>query len=324
MSAFQTLEAGNTIGDKYGRLGFTNVTMIPPPLGLRGLILGACNSGKSYLLQSCPEMFIFNLDLSSTVVRDLPATIWPGLTPEGRPFDPEEGEIILTYDRVKRKLETLHQMAMDQYEGRPRCIAFDSTSSLIRLLRKHAIENAPLLGLKKEPVAQWNDLDGQAAWEWVYSTIEDLVIDLPNDGYGVYFVMHLVDKILRIDRDHQEKYTAVNITDNFKSRIWNLFELVGAVIETTEYELGEKREIKTADGRHLKWDQSMMECRKRYFVSDPGVVAGNLDADNDLVKHRITIPGKIELPSTDPWAAFTTAYEAAATLIPPSPQKDES
>jgi hypothetical protein len=67
--------------------------MFASPVGVRGFIAGLPGSGKSSFFQTCPDAFIFNLDLSSTAIPIIDGKIpepkavsWPGIAPPAGAF----------------------------------------------------------------------------------------------------------------------------------------------------------------------------------------------------------------------------------------------
>ena len=74
----QELAVGKSVAAKYGGLGLTG-PMVSPPGKLFGLLVGMPASGKSCFIQSHPEAFIINTDLSSTTTDEPQACMWPAI-----------------------------------------------------------------------------------------------------------------------------------------------------------------------------------------------------------------------------------------------------
>jgi len=87
MSIHQTTAAGNGPVRAYKGLGFQGGPGLYSLRNLFGMVVGEQNSGKSYLFQSCPDAFVINLDLSSTVSPHAKCAVWPGIGLDGRPMD---------------------------------------------------------------------------------------------------------------------------------------------------------------------------------------------------------------------------------------------
>ena len=317
MSQHQTLAVGQEKLQEYESIGFQGRDMIPPPEGLCALILGMSNSGKSYFLQSCQNTFVFNLDLSSTVYPGCPANIWPGLDEGGRPIDPVHGIITLDWPRILEKKATLLSMAADQWPKRPRTVAIDSTNSALRLVVPYVCENAPSLGLGSA-VVNLKQIAHGGGWDACYTQIINLVTDLRNAGYGVYLTLHLVNKIIQTEDQPTKEFIDVTITDNFWSRLFPIFELIGAVFSRREV-ISTPIPRTTPDGKPLPPTYDKQVVKKRYLIVDPGPQTDT--TLHRLVKPRIAMPGEIELPAKDPWGTFTKTYMEAATIRTPSLQE---
>jgi len=107
MSIHQTTAAGTGPVRAYKGLGFQGGPGLYSLRNLFGMVVGEQNSGKSYLFQSCPDAFVINLDLSSTVSPHAKCAVWPGIGLDGRPMDVDGKPLIITWDHVEAKIKQL-------------------------------------------------------------------------------------------------------------------------------------------------------------------------------------------------------------------------
>jgi hypothetical protein len=327
----QTLAVGNTVASKYGRLGgLQNKRMVPPPSALLGAIVGFSNSGKSNLAQSHPDAFIFNTDLSSTTHHPIAkAMIWPGLDSQGRPCEQcSEGETgsylddnlgwirpcELTWDAMLEKKKLLIEMARNN-EPRPSTIFIDTVFGAVKVCMPWIAKNAVSLGIwNGAPVADFKQLYGESSYDRLYDEIISLGTELRKVGYGVYFVVHLAEKLVkRKGTAEREKETGFTITDNFWLRMFPMFEIVmevDVITKTRATKIPPKtveiKGVKTVIGKETTGTETY---KQRVLIVD--------SPDPDLariVKQRIVMPGTFELPPQDAWAAFVELYNKHAAL----------
>lgn len=307
-----TLAVGRTIASKYGALGISGTNMVPPLEHLLGLLVSFPSRGKSHLLQSNPDCFIYNTDGSPTVYNDIPAQIWPGVGELGQPIDTDGSYVSLTFDLMLEKLKVLKAMAEDDFKGRPRFVAVDSLGLMLPLVRDWVVRNAVPLRIMKEPVERWNDLHGPSAWDETYGAIVDFALAHRRLGYGFWFTLHLTQKIIRLNDETSERVVGVNITDNFWSRLFPLFDMI-AIVDREEIVRTIPITRKLPDGRTVSGGSKEETVRQHFLVVDPAS-APNL---RHIVKHRVSMPGKIILPETNTFAAFADAYNKAARTVTP-------
>lgn len=293
----QKLAVGKTIQARYSGLGFSGVGMVSPPGRLFGLIVGMPGAGKSCFLQSHPNAFIINSDLSSTTNPNPKAIMWPAMGPEGIPIEPLSSgfqNCALTWKGVLEKKAQLLRMS-EQNQERPETIVVDSLGSAIGLVRKHVTE--------KSGKQDWKELDGRRAWDDVYEELVRFAVDLRSAGYGFYYVCHLVNAKIPLGDDRYTIRPELTITDSFYKRLFPLFELVAAFeseygTETTmvarknpDGSPGPKRPVKTKYKKHCM------------TVNDESLLG--------ITKCRVMLPDKIELPQEGAWSIFEDIYKSA-------------
>lgn len=304
----QTLTSGATISSKYPDLGgATALTSIAPLTGIMWLCCGFPNSGKSALLQGCPDAFIFNLDESSTTAKVPRATIWPWMdSVSGRSVD-ASGPIILTWALVRQKIELLKKLAKEN-RTRPRMVVFDSLSSAISLLKVWVVEHAINLNLTSTTPGGWKDLNGKAAWDLLYDILVDTMRDLHSHGYGVCYVGHVVNAKIPLGDDRYLIKPELTITDNFYKRLFPWFEMVAAVSNraVSEQETTEQKVRVLGQEQVVKNTQTVTRNR-RVFVTDDTDLQG-------ILKIRVAIPGVMVLPE-DGWPVVEEAYRKAAFVV---------
>lgn len=297
-TANQTLASGTTIASKYGRLGGRVGSSVAHPAGIMALIAGVPGCGKSAFLQTHPDGYIFNLDESSTTAPKPTAARWPDVSEDGRPINDDGSPCFLDWGQVDQKVKVLLDMAR-KGENRPRTIILDSLTAAIRLLVKWVPSQAVALGIASENKATFKELHGPAAWDAIYTILVDTMVTLHSHGYGVYYVSHVVNAKVPLGDDQFVFRPELTVTDGFYKRIFNVFEMVAVVA----------KEVVPVQ----KPDPRFPNTTKTVSVNEEKVVLVTSDAKlNEIIKYRVRIPGKVELPLGQGWAAFETAYLAAA------------
>lgn len=303
MSEMHSLERGKTLSSKYGNeLGGHTGKMVAPPGKISAFIVGLPGEGKSHLLQSNPAAYIFNLDSSSTVCPDPQALMFPGVDPEtGRLVGDGGKDVVLTWDLVQEKVAVLKRLAV---EGKPRpdTVVFDSLTAGVRLLKSWIPANARKLGIASEPKSEWKDLHGPAAWDLLYDTLVNIFKDLRNHGYGVFVIGHVVNAKIPLGENQYAYKFELTITDGFWKRLYDMFEL-SAVVYVEDGEEEKTTEVKTSVRGVEKTEvrKVKVRARKHYLAVQKLDLAG-------IVKTRVKLPDRIELPETGAWAAFEKVY----------------
>jgi hypothetical protein len=256
-------------------------------------------------MQSCPDAFILNLDESSTTNADPQATLWPGISPDGRTIDTDGTPFVVTWDHVLAKKKILIDLALAN-QNRPRIIVLDSLTAAIRLLQKWITQNAVELKISSEPRTDWKELHGPAAWDTLYTMIVDFMITLHSHGYGVYYIGHLVNAKVPLNEDKFLIRPELTITDNFYKRLYPYFEMVAAIAVRDGTETVEREtKVNIRGVEKLEKRKETINVRKRYLVTD--------DTDmNEILGRRVKIPGMVELPETGSWESFQAIYLAHA------------
>lgn len=313
-----TLAHGNTLQSRYGKLGGYTGHMIAPPERIKALIMGLPGSGKSAFLQSHPDAFIFNLDISSTVTPNPRATLWPGLdSTTGQPINDAGAPTTLTWTGIAEKIAILKELAATN-QPRPSTIVFDSLSAWTALLFNWIPANAVPLYLRspeKGPTDNWRALEGKAAWTALYDIICNTINDLASAGYGVYVVAHVVQT--RVPLGDDQFTTEVDFAGGagLWKRIFPLFELSAVLTtDTGTREITRLDTVKNRDGSTREITRRTSESYKAFKLtySLPQLAA--------ISKSRVDI-GEIILPEHDAWTHFASVYNKAraARITPTTP-----
>lgn len=289
---------------KWGRLAGHVGPMIAPPGKIAGFIFSLPGCGKSNFMQSNPDAYIFNLDLSSTTTSDPQAAIWPVLSPTtGEVLDSTSTPMVLTQEKIQEKVDLLCEMATKN-EPRPSTICFDSVTAWLSILTPWIVRNAIPLGLRsmdRGPATSWRELEGKAAWDLSYSTIVETMLKLRAHGYGVYLTGHIVKSKVAIGPDLFTQEFELTMGPGLWKRLIPHFEisaLIDRVSETESYEEDQTQEI-----RGVKSTRKVRKTRpvERHYLH---VKRSDLDG---VMKSRVPLP-PILLPEKGAWAAFASAY----------------
>ena len=293
----QELAVGKTVQSRYSGLGFSGGAMVSPPGKLFGLIVGMPGVGKSCFLQSNPNAFIINTDLSSTTTSKPNATMWPAMGPEGIPIEPFSSgfrNCTLTWKKILEKKDQLIKLSESDTD-RPETIVVDSLGSAIALVRKYVTEKAGK--------TDWKELDGRRAWDDVYEELVRYAVDLRAAGYGFYYVCHLVNAKIPLGEDRYTIRPELTITDSFYKRLFPLFELVAAF----EVEYGQETKMvprKNKDGSDGPKRPITTKYKKHFMTVNDESLSG-------ITKCRVTLPDRVELPQEDAWSTFEGIYQSA-------------
>lgn len=310
-----TLASGNTLQTRYGKLGGYTGHMIAPPERIKALIMGLPGSGKSAFLQSHPDAFIFNLDISSTVTPNPKATLWPGLdSTTGQPINEAGAPMVLTWNAIAEKIAVLKELAATN-QPRPSTIVFDSLSAWVGILFTWIPQNAVPLYLRspeKGPTDNWRALEGKAAWTALYDIICNTINELAAAGYGVYVVAHVVHTRVPIGDDQFTTEVDFAGGPGLWKRIFPLFELSAVVTTSTGTRETTRTEVaKNRDGSTRELTRRVSESYKAFTLTY------SLPQLSSISKSRVNI-GEVPLPEQDAWAHFAAVYNKARALRVPS------
>lgn len=305
------IASGTLVASKYqglpGHIGYTTA-----PLDLsKGFIFGLPNCGKSALVQSIPDAYVFNLDKSSVTTGNAQATVWP--LP-----DPETGRLMtdgpFNWEQCDRHIKTLYELAKAN-KPRPKTIVFDSLTTMIQLLRDHAGTHAAALSLGMGPT--FRDLDGRRAWDWVYDTILSTLNGLHSVGYGVIYTGHMTNAVIQIDDNKNTIRPQFTITDNLWARLSPHFDYCTVLQKKIETITDVTPIEKKVGNRTVTIDQKNTRTEARVYLY-------SRRADmNALLKVRDNpqgppFPDQLLIPRDKGWSAILDA------LAPESPSSTES
>lgn len=307
MTQPQTLAVGQPLPSRYGRLGGRVGQFLAPLARSVAFFFSLPKEGKSTLLQSNPDAFIFNTDGSSTTANPCLATIWPAVDPvSGQPLGDDGLPFVLTWERCMEKIAILKELAA-RNEPRPVTVTFDSLATWTRLVIDYVTRNATNLSLRsaeKGAATAFRQLDGKAAWDVVYDTIVSTVMDLKAAGYGVHVAGHMTRKYIPLGEEAFVQECAFTFGDGFWRRFFPLLELSAAIVSAdvpVPVERQIKSNIRGIEKTEIK--KEIQNVRKHYLTVTDDKLRGMTGA-------RVRFQ-PIELPASHGWAAFEAAYAAA-------------
>lgn len=305
-----TLAHGQTVQQKWGRLGgFTGPQILDPAL-MSAFVFGLPDSGKSAFLQSNPDAWINNFDGSSTTAADPVAVRWPGVDPSTSMMIGDDGRpMVLTYEKVMEKDKLLIELATSG-QPRPKTIVDDSLSTLLPLVRDYVVRKSTSLGISKDPVENWRQLHGPAAYDAAYEIVVNRIQSLKNAGYGVWLIGHMALEKIPIGEDRFVQAFGFTFGDGLWKRLFPLFEFSACVVaeDTTEMTTTEE-EIEMRPGVKVKKTRQVPNpVRKVRVVTKRHDIKG-------MTKSRTNFD-QFELPRKGAWAAFAAAYRRASEPAP--------
>lgn len=308
MSQVQSLARGHTQVTRYGRLGGHTGTQKAPPDRIKAFIFSLPGEGKSAFIQSCPDAYIFNLDLTSSTAKDMQATMFPGIDPAtGNPVG-DNGPVIITHDLIEEKLKVLKDLAVNN-EPRPKIVCFDSLTAWVRLLHDYVGKHAKRLGLvastAPDRVYEWRELNGKAAYDELYSIIVHTLSDLSAWGYGVYLMGHIVNSKMPLGVDAFEMKPELVIGAGLWKRIYDMFELSALIVTETGSETYMAPVTSSLRGVSSTMMKEQTRSVRRHYLCK---IKTGLDG---VCKVRVNLPDRIQLPEQGAWAHFDKIYREA-------------
>lgn len=305
------------------------------PGSVMGILLSPPGVGKTSLFATHPSCFHLNLDITSIPHHAPTMQSWPTVNEAGRPTGSDGKPIVLTWDGVLERVGTLLQMA-ETNQPRPQTILIDSMAAAMRLLREHCITHANRLNLKSGPVNAWKDLDGRAAWDFVYEEIVNVTQRLKHAGYGVWWTLHLMPETITNDDGTAQRRMSLNITDNFWKRLHDMMEIV-MFIDRTSVTIKETRDEHPMIRGKLDTSKVVKVPVAEY---DKPVYRLHFHKASlsGYIKTRAPLPPSIELESLpltfeedgktpalwtpgDGWGTFSEAYADAMKKLAAGPQQ---
>lgn len=292
-----TLEAGKP--RKFSRLGFSGQTMSYPLGRLFGMLVGEQNSGKSYLFQSNPDAFIINLDESGVVHPSCPATIWPGVNPDGRSIDIDNKPLTLSWAAVEEKRKILLDLAA-RNEPRPTTVVIDTLMAAIRLLKPHI---ASQLGRDS-----FEQAHGPAAWDRLYETLVEFCMSLRQAGYGVWIVAHLSRRWVSLSDTAAVEELRLSMSEGLKDRLSRMVEIIAPMRCDTSTTTIQEQITTTIAGKPVtRTIPKIVQRHARALIFDD-------PAYTRLVRTRtLRRMPNIPLDGPTPWADFERAFSEANT-----------
>lgn len=300
------LATGPVFSQQYASLGGYTGSLPGAPLSkVKGAIVGPPNSGKSHLIQSCPNSYILNFDTASAVGPATKALMWPARDHLGQVLGDGGVAITPVYSHFQDKVNKLLELAKTN-QPRPATIFMDSFSSALRMIKE---------GLQTDnKVTEWRDLtkvmDGRTAWDTVHERMIWVGEALHRAGYGFFYLMHVTNAKIQVGENRTVFMPELaGITENFWSKFQYGLEFVGVVRSTIE-DSSKTVEVpvsyRDSTGTMVtKTDRKVVTVKERKWylsVNDPDFVG--------ITRARVKkpLPDKIYLPETDPWEYLSSIY----------------
>ena len=283
----------------YKTLGFSGQRMQYPLNSLFGMVVGEQNTGKSYLFQSNPDAFIFNLDLSSTVVPECVATIWPGIDEDGRPIDIDDKTISLDWEKVLQKKDQLIQLATSN-QPRPKCVVFDTITPMIRMLKPWVT--------KQFNKNRFEELHGPQAYDRMFEEVLQIAFDLRRAGYGVWFIAHLAKEIVNLNDENNTKQSELilNLSQGMTRRLTPAVEMIAPICCDVVTEMVPRtKTIKMSSGKEVEktFHDTVTSYKRKIAFSDPRFAG--------LIRTRTVNRMKDVQLDGSPWSQFETEFNNA-------------
>jgi hypothetical protein len=302
MSEEQTMEFGRTRQQKWAGLGGHTGHSVAPLTRCRAVLASPPKVGKSCLLQSNPDAYIFNFDQSSTVTSTPRAVLYPIVGDDGSCLL-DNGPGVLSFDLIRQKHAALLQLARDN-RPRPSLVVNDSLTTMVNLIRPWIAANAVQLNISKDPVDDFKKLHGPAAYDALFETIVRFINELYQVGYGVITTVHIVNTKIQIGDDVMKFVPELCASEGLWKRLYPLMEWVGILHRKPVIETFDKEVISTLRGVETKSIRKESRSVEKVFLS----------VDNAEYRHisggRVRFE-PIEVPHVDGWAAVSKAYDAA-------------
>ena len=156
---------------------------------------------------------------------------------------------------------------------------------------------------KKMGKEEWKQLDGRRAWDDVYDGLLRFSLDLRRNGYGFFYICHLVNAKIPLGDDRYTIRPELTITDNFYKRLFPMFELVAA-FESDWVMESKQVQMKGIGGKPGPMKTETTKVQKYFMTVNDEALAG-------ITKCRVKLPDQIELPQESAWTSFEGQYISA-------------
>lgn len=323
----QTLAAGVSIPQSYGRFGASGANQVTPLDRALIMILGFKGEGKTSLFQHNPGALIINADGSTAprprlkpgeVFVPPKAQVWPARDPKTGLMVGVDGKPMTLDGAAVMALKNTLIEAAEKNLPRPTQIIMDSVTAFVRLFKNYIVDQSVALGISREAKENWRNLQGQSAYDVLYDLMVDFTVDLWSHGYGVVWPVHLQDARIRVPGQDGQVLTVpgteMALTEKFLARITPYMELIGRVerrrrTETTtviqKIPIGGGKFTEVPKPVHTVVDERVLR-----FTALP-----NSEENHErILTSRFPMPAEIVLGST-PWDDFKAAYDKAAATI---------
>ena len=314
----QSLSAGLTVAQKYGRWGQSGPSYNPPERLFIGL-MGRKGTGKTSLFLDHPGALIINMDGSSTPRHsdsDPPpqCQVWPTKGPDGRMVGPDGKPFTLDWAALI-DLKTRLLEAAANNEPRPQTLVFDSIKSWQRITQNHVLSQAQALGISRDDKENWRNLQGQSAYAVTYDLMVDFSVELNQvGGYGVVWILHantVHERMGQVGGEEIKKSrTVLSASERFFGRIDGYMDLIVSMeIASIASTTGSKPKTVMIDGKERVIPGTGTTITRR----EVRVLRSTKDTDSDdptryLLSRRVPLPDPLELQFPGAWESFSAAY----------------
>ena len=269
--------------------GATGKQMLPPGQQF-AMLFGNPGTGKSHFLESNPDAYILNLDLTSTSHPEPAATTWPILRSDGT-FDPNP-----TWPKVMEIIDKLVEAAL---------------TNMSKIVKEWVPEGLPYASTTGK---SFLELDGQMAYGFLSDTILAACLKLRAAGYGVWVVGHTHESITR---NEQGTIVGSKILPTFSEGLWKRLapnlELVASMIRT-QTTASEEEEYVDHRGR----------TRTRRNTRTVNTHRIGFQVRDLAPYYKSRAYPEVDIPKRNSWAAFEDAYTAELESTQASNEETET
>ena len=294
----QELNTGNTVDQRFARLGVAKSATRAGPKSVFGMVSGAPSCGKTNLFMSCPDAYIVNVDQASmpaSKADDIHAGVWPGVNEQGQSIDTDGKPFLMKWEKVQEKVDLLKELA-ENNQPRPGLVVFDTLAGLLSLGQEYLT--------RKSGKTDFKQLDGRRAYDDLYALIINACADLRRCGYGVWLCCHIVNRTIQVGEDRYEDRPKLTITGGFWQRLFWQLEI--SMVLTAEWDMVSKEVEqdtgrKGADGKPIVRKRTVTEKARKHILTV------NREEYAGITKGKVEFPDVV-VPRVGSWAAFEDAY----------------
>ena len=309
--------------------GISGFPMIPPANKITAILASEPGAGKSTFLQSIPDSFYLNFDLTSTLIPKPSSCIWPGLDPTtGAPIEqcepndprgrmvPELGgmwvrPVTLSWESALELRDTVRE----NYKAGipwPACVIIDCGDTAFRFIE-------PYIANKQKPGA--TSIDDAFPGKFVqtgiarkYDELADYFASFRNIGCGCILALQLTDKFMTLDEEAGKRVFQKGVLqsgDAFRGRVRPLAELFLVLSVKQEPVTTKTPRMHPTTGQPLRSQSGEAIYNETTTIERRHYLAFTNNEEQNVGKQRRGLNGAILLSKENGWADFTAVYDAA-------------